>query len=82
MSKIATCTLPAEEISCWVAEIEREYPTLPRGERRIARQQLHQLQDELGIWDDLDRIKTEQCYLAMIDAYAATIEPDGFGLPF
>jgi hypothetical protein len=60
MSKIATCTLPAEEICCWIAEIEREYPMLPRGERRIARQQLRQLQDELGIRDELDRIKTEQ----------------------
>jgi hypothetical protein len=82
MSKIATCTLPAEEISCWITEIEREYPTLPRGERRIARQQLRQLQDELGIRDELDRIKTEQRYFAMVEAYAATIEPDGFELPF
>lgn len=62
--------------------IKREYPTLPRGERRIARQQLRQLQDELGIRDELDRIKTEQRYFAMVEAYAATIEPDGFELPF
>lgn len=82
MSKITTCTLPAEDIACWIAEIEREYPTLPRGERRIARQQLRQLHDELGIRDEFDRIETEQRYFAEVEAYAATIEPDGFVLPF
>ncbi len=37
MSNTFTYSMPAEEIACWIAEIEREYPTLPRGERRIAR---------------------------------------------
>ena len=61
---------------------EREYPTLPRGEQRIARKQLRQLRDELGIRDELDRIETEQHYFAERETYAATIEPDGFELPF
>ena len=43
----------------------------PRGERRIARQQLHQLHDELGIRDELDRIETEQRYFAEVKAHAA-----------
>jgi hypothetical protein len=82
MSKITTCTLPAEDIAFWIAEIEREYPTLPRGERRIARKQLRQLRDELGIGDEFDRIETEQRYFAEVETYAGTIEPDGFELPF
>lgn len=46
MSKITTCTLPAEDIASWIAEIEREYPTLPHDERRIARKKLRpQAQD-------------------------------------
>ena len=52
------------------------------GERRIARKQLRQLRDELRIRDEFDRIETEQRYFAMVDAYAATIESDGFALPF
>jgi hypothetical protein len=32
----------------------------PRGERRIARQQLHQLHDELGIRDELDLLISTQ----------------------
>jgi hypothetical protein len=64
MSNILTHSMPAEEIACWIMEIEREYPTLPRGERRIARRQLRQLRDELGIRDELDRIETEQPYFA------------------
>ncbi len=76
------CTLPAENIAFWIAEIEREYPALQRGEQRIARQQLRQLQDELGIPDEFDRIETEQRYFAMLEAYAAMIEPDGFELSF
>ena len=82
MSKITTHTMPAEDIVCWIAEIEREYQTLPRGERRIARKQLRQLRDELGIRDESDRIETEQRYFTEVEAYAATIEPDGFELPF
>ncbi len=82
MNKITTCILPAENITFWIAEIEREHPTPPRGEQRIARQQLRQLQDELGIPDELDRIETEQRHFAMVEAYAAMIEPDGFELSF
>jgi hypothetical protein len=82
MSTISTCTLSAEDIACWIAEIEREYPTLPRGERRIARKQLNALRAELGIWRELDRIETEQRYFADVEAYAVKIEPDGFELPF
>lgn len=82
MSTITTCILPAEEIACWIAEIEREYPTLPHGEQRQARRQLCQLRDELGIRNEFDRIETEQRYFADVEAYAATIEPDGFELPF
>ena len=82
MSNIPTHSMPAEEIACWITEIEREYPTLPRGERRIARRQLRQLRDELGIRDEFDRIETEQHYFAEVETYAGTIEPDGFELPF
>lgn len=82
MSTTLTHTMPAEELACWIEEIEREYPTLPRGERRIARQQLRKLHDELGIRDEFDRIETEQRYFAKVEAYAATIEPNGFELPF
>lgn len=82
MSNTLTHAMPAEDIACWIAEIEREYPTLPHRERRIARQQLRQLHDELGIRDELDRIETEQRYFEEVEAYAATIEPDGFELPF
>jgi hypothetical protein len=82
MSKIITCTIPAEGIACWLAEIKREYPTLPRSEQRIARKQLRQLHDELGIRDEFDRIETEQRYFAEVETYAVTIEPDRFGLPF
>ncbi len=55
MSKTLTHAMPAEEIASWVAEIEREYPTLPRSERRIARL----LHDELRSRDKLDQIETE-----------------------
>jgi hypothetical protein len=82
MSTIATCTLPAEDIACWIAEIEREYPTLPRSEQRIARKQLYTLRVELGIRQELDRIETEQRYFADMEAYAATIAADGFEVPF
>lgn len=82
MSTITTCIPPAEEIACWIAEIEREYPTLPRGEQRIARKQLCTLRAEVGIRHEFDRIETERRYFADVEAYAATIEPDGFGLPF
>lgn len=41
--------MPAEDIACWIAEIEREYPILPRGERHVARKQLLQLRVEVGI---------------------------------
>ena len=82
MSKITTHTMPAEDIVCWIAEIEREFPTLPRSEQRIARKQLRQLHDELGIRDEFDRIETEQRYFADVETYAVTIEPDRFGLPF
>jgi hypothetical protein len=82
MSTVTTCILPSEEIACWIAEIEREYPTLPRCEQRIARMQLRQLRDELGVRNEFDRIETEQRYFADVEAYAATIEPDGFELPF
>jgi hypothetical protein len=34
MSKIASCTMPAEDITCRIAKNEREYPTLPRREWR------------------------------------------------
>lgn len=74
--------MPAEDIACWIAEIEREYPTLPHGERRIARRQLRHLRDELGIRDELDPIETEQRYFIDGKAYAATIKPCGFELPF
>ena len=82
MSKITTHTMPAEDIVCWIAEIEREFPTLPRSEQRIARKQLRQLRDELGIRDEFDRIETEQRYFAEVETYVATIEPDRFELPF
>jgi hypothetical protein len=82
MSTTLPHTMPAEDIACWIAEIEREYPTLPRGERRQARRQLRQLRTELGIRDEFDRIETEQRYFTAVDAYAATIEPDRFELPF
>lgn len=82
MSKITTHTMPAEDIVCWIAEIEREFPTLPRSEQRIARKQLRQLRDELGIRDEFDRIETEQRYFAEVETYAETIEPDKFELPF
>jgi hypothetical protein len=82
MSKITTHTMPAEDIVCWIAEIEREFPSLPRSEQRIARKQLRQLHTELGIRDEFDRIETEQRYFTAVDAYAATIEPDRFELPF
>ncbi|MBX9910445.1 MAG: hypothetical protein K2Z25_17240 [Beijerinckiaceae bacterium] len=82
MSKITTGTLPAEDIASWIAEIEREYPTLPHGEQRQARRQLCQLRDELGIRNEFDRIETEQRYFADVEAYAAIIEPGGFELPF
>ena len=74
--------MPAEEITCGITEIEREYPTLPRGERRIARRQLRQLRDELGIRDEFDRIETEQRCFVEVETYAGTIEPDRFELPF
>jgi hypothetical protein len=74
--------MPAEDIVCWIAEIEREFPSLPRREQRIARKQLRQLHTELGIRDEFDRIETEQRYFTAVDAYAATIEPDRFELPF
>jgi len=74
--------MPAEELACWIAEIEREYPTLPRGERCIARKQPRQLCDGLGIRDEFDRIETEQRYFAKVEAYATMIESDGFELPF
>jgi hypothetical protein len=82
ISKITPCTLPAEDIACFITEIEREYPTLPWGKRRIARRQLRQLRDELGIRDEFDRIETEQRYFAEVETYAGTIVPDGFELPF
>jgi len=82
MSNTLTHSMPAEDIACWIAEIEREYPTLPRGERRIARRQLRQLRTELGIRDEFDRIETEQRYFAKVEAYAATIAPGGLELPF
>ncbi len=82
MSNILNHSMPAEEIACWIMEIEREYPTLPRSEQRIARRQLRQLRDELGIRDEFDRIETEQRYFAEVETYAGTIEPDGFELPF
>jgi hypothetical protein len=74
--------MPAEDIACWIAEIEREFPTLPRSEQRIARKQLRQLRTELGIRDEFDRIETEQRYFAKVEAYAATIAPHGLELPF
>ncbi|MCX7342500.1 MAG: hypothetical protein NT037_18820 [Hyphomicrobiales bacterium] len=82
MSNTLTHSMPAEDIACWIAEIEREYSTLPRGERRIARRQLCQLRTELGIRDEFDRIETEQRYFAKVEAYAATIAPRGLELPF
>ena len=82
MSKITTCILPAEDTASWIAEIKREYPTLPCGERRIARRQLRQFRDELGIQLEFGRIETEQRYFAKVEAYAATLEPGGFELPF
>jgi|GEM_PF-2620558 hypothetical protein len=82
MSNTLTHSMPAEDIACWIAEIEREYPTLPRGERRIARRQLRQLRTELGIQDEFDRIETEQRYFAKVETYAATIAPGGLELPF
>jgi hypothetical protein len=63
-------------------EIEREHPTLPRGEPCIARRQLRQLRDELSIRDEFARIETEQRYFAEVETYAGTIEQDGFELPF
>jgi hypothetical protein len=68
MIRITTCTLPAEDIASWIAEIEREHPTLPRGERRVAREQLRQLRDEFGIRDEFDRIETEQRYFTAVEA--------------
>jgi hypothetical protein len=47
-----------EDIACGIAETERENPTLPCGELRVARKQLRELRDELGIRDELDRIET------------------------
>lgn len=82
MSKITTHTMPVEDIVCWIAEIEREFPTLPRSEQRVARKQLRQLRDELCIRDEFDRIEAEQRYFAEVETYAATIEPDGFEQPF
>ena len=82
MRNSLTPSRPAEEVACGITESEREYPTLPRGERRIARRQLRQLRDELGIRDEFDRIETEQHYFAEVETYAGTIEPDGFELPF
>jgi hypothetical protein len=82
MSKITTCTLPAEDIASWIAEIECEYPTLRRGERRIAHKPLRQLRDERGVHDKFERIETEQRYFARVEAHGATIEPHGFELPF
>ena len=82
MSNTLTHSMPAEDIACWIAEIEREYPTLPRGERRIARRQLRQLRTELGIQDEFDRIGAEQRYFAKVETYAATIAPGGLELPF
>jgi hypothetical protein len=82
MSNTLTHAMPAEEIACWIAETEREYPTLPRSERRIARKQLDALRAELGIRDEFKRIESEQRYFAKVEEYAATIEPDGFELPF
>jgi hypothetical protein len=82
MSKIITCTIPAEGIACWLAEIKREYPTLPRSEQRIARRQMHELRTELGIRDEFERMETEQRYFAEVETYAATIEPEGFAVPF
>jgi hypothetical protein len=82
MSTTLPHTMPAEDIACWIAEIEHEYPTLPRGERRIARQQLRQLRAELGILDEFERIESERRYFAKVEAYAAMIEPDGFEPPF
>jgi hypothetical protein len=60
--------MPAEDIACWIAETEREHPTLLCGELRDARKQLRQLRDELGIRDEFDRIETEQCYFAKVEA--------------
>jgi hypothetical protein len=82
MRTITTCNLPAEEIACWIAEIEREYSTLPHGEQRIARKQLHTLRAELGIRHESDRIEIEQRYFTEVEVYAATIAPDGFEVPF
>ena len=82
MSSTLTHSMPAEDIACWIAEIEREYPTLPRGERRTARQQLRKLHDELGIRYEVDRIETERRYFAEVETYAVTIKPDRVELPF
>ncbi|MCX7342497.1 MAG: hypothetical protein NT037_18805 [Hyphomicrobiales bacterium] len=72
MSNTLTHSMPAEDIACWIAEIECEYPTLPYGERQIARKQLHQLRAELGIRNEFDRIETKQRYFTAVEAYAAT----------
>ncbi len=82
MSKITTHTMPAEDIVCWIAEIEREFPTLPRSEQRIARMQLDEFRVELGIRNEFDWIETEQRYFADVEIYAATFETGGFELPF
>jgi hypothetical protein len=82
MNTITTCNLPAEDIACWIAEIEREYSTLPRGAQRIARKQLDEFRVELGIRNELDWIETEQRYFAKVETHAARIESDGFELPF
>ena len=82
MSTTLPHTMPAEDIACWIAEIEREYPTLLYGEQRQGRRQLRQLHTELGIRDEFDLIETEQRYLAEVETYAGTIEPDEFELPF
>jgi hypothetical protein len=82
MSNILNHSMPALEIACWIMEIERDYPTLPNSEQSIARKQLQELRAELGIQHELARTEAEQRYFADVEIYAATIEPDGFGLPF
>ena len=71
MRNTLTHFMPAEDIACWIAEMECEYPTLPYGERQIARKQLHQLRAELGIRNEFDRIETKQRYFTAVEAYAA-----------
>jgi hypothetical protein len=68
-----TDSFTVPEIACWIAEIEREYPTLPQREQRKARRQLQELRHELEQRVEEGRIAAETTSFAEVEAYVATL---------